>query len=102
MSRARRGEVYSSDEGWPGERADFLIISCDEWNARRVREVLGLQVVEGVSSGAGLYATVGEVGGQVYTVYADQAPAPTSPERLERLRQAVHHGEARRRGQDDE
>jgi mRNA-degrading endonuclease toxin of MazEF toxin-antitoxin module len=68
-----RGQVWNSDQVFPdGEPADFLIISCDEWNGRRVDAVLGMEVVTGHGADDGdRYAPLITVGGWLMTVYAD-------------------------------
>ena len=70
----RRGEVWCSGQVFPDGAgpADFVVVSCDEWNGRRVATVLGVEIAEGQSEDAGRYAPVVMVDGRPFTVYADQ------------------------------
>jgi hypothetical protein len=64
-----RGELVSSGDVYPGETTELLVISCDDWNRRRVDDLLGLELVPG--SDRGPYSPVIEVAGQSRTIYGD-------------------------------
>ena len=72
-----RGQVWSSDRVFPdGELADFLIISCDDWNRRRVTTLLGLEVSAGHGEKARFTSLI-TADGEPMTVYGDQVlPIP--------------------------
>ena len=64
-----RGQVWSCDLQGNGP-TDFLIISCDDWNRRRVNTLLGLDVVPGHVEKT-RYTSLIVVNGQPMTVYGD-------------------------------
>lgn len=66
-----RGQVWHSEQAFPGESADFLVISCDDWNQRRVYNVLGLEIAPGHGNESGRFAPLIMVGDQPMTVYGD-------------------------------
>jgi mRNA-degrading endonuclease toxin of MazEF toxin-antitoxin module len=49
-----------------------VVVSCDEWNGRRVATVLGIEIVQGHRDDAGRYAPVVSVDARPFTIYGDQ------------------------------
>jgi len=63
--------VWSRGKAWRIDDEFVLVVSCDDWNRRRVSEVLVVAVEEGHAEDAGNYAPLISLDGAPMTVYAD-------------------------------
>lgn len=63
--------VWSRGEAWRVDDEFVLVVSCDDWNHRRVSEVLVVAVEEGHAEDAGNYSPLLSLGCAPMTAYVD-------------------------------